>query len=539
MSTKVVVGLVVVALIAFLVCGGVGAFWYLKHQGPADVGPLSGQALALPADTALLGGFDAKGFFGSAGYKQVASGDLPSTGKTPEEAEAAKKTFRENLEKGLAEGEAKLGVRIDRDVDRVVVGVSNVAAPVPDALMIALGRFDAAKIKGAVEASIKAEGRTSTTKTVAGVEVLEMTEPGKPSVLLAVPDAGRLVLGSEGGVTAFLTAQSEGKKPLEGNASLMGLVKGLDAGSGYWIVADEPLVARGQKEAGPGPASMFPMPKNLTLSGKFEGSLALAAEMADDAAATQVSSMLDGGLAMVKGSASSNPQVEKVPGAKQMLDSLAVKAAGKKVTLSMSAPSGGGASLAGVIAALVVPSLQSAIGGMAGGMPAGEPGTMTEGMEPSPEEPSMMGEATPAPAEEEAPAVTQAPKPAATPRPVRPKPVVKATPTPRPAATPEAPKAPSGPVRVGGEIREPRKIKNVNPVYPELAKRARAQGVVILECTISAEGTVTDVKVLRGQPMLDQAAIDAVRKWVYEPTQLNGIPVPVVMTVTVNFRLGN
>ncbi len=531
MSKKVVVGLVVVLLLAFLVCGGAGVFWYLKHQGPADVGPLSGQALSLPADTALLGGFDAKGFFASEGYKKVASGDLPSTGKTPEEAEAAKKEFRENLQKGLAEGEAKLGLRIDRDVDRVVIAVSNVAAPTPDGVMIALGRFDKAKIKSAIEASIKAEGHTATSKTVAGVDVLEIAEPGKPSVLIAVPDAGRMVVGSEGAVTKLLTAQAASQKPLETNASLMGLVKGIDASSGYWIVADAPLVDRGQKEAGPGAASMFPMPKNLTLSGKFEGSLALTAEMADDAAATQVSAMLDGGLAMVKGSAAENPQVTKVPGAKEMLNGLSVKATGKKVTLSMAAPAGGGASLAGVIAALAVPSLTSALGSggaMDGGM-SEPPAAMSE--EPPAGE---MTEATPEPAQEEAPAMTQAPKPASTPRPVRPRPVVKATPAPAVSA---APKAPSGPVRVGGEIREPRKIKNVNPVYPELAKRARQQGVVILECTISAEGNVTDVKVLRGQGMLDQAAVDAVRKWVYEPTLLNGIPVPVVMTVTVNFRL--
>ena len=64
-----------------------------------------------------------------------------------------------------------------------------------------------------------------------------------------------------------------------------------------------------------------------------------------------------------------------------------------------------------------------------------------------------------------------------------------------------------------------------------------AWGVVILECTISPQGKVTDVKVLRGIPLLDQAAIDAVKQWVYTPTLLNGVPVPVIMTVTVNFKL--
>lgn len=99
------------------------------------------------------------------------------------------------------------------------------------------------------------------------------------------------------------------------------------------------------------------------------------------------------------------------------------------------------------------------------------------------------------------------------------------------------PPPPQQPVRVGGQIKEPKKLKNVPPVYPAIATQARVQGVVILECTISPQGKVTDVKVLRGIPLLDQAAIDAVKQWVYTPTLLNGVPVPVIMTVTVNFKL--
>ena len=101
---------------------------------------------------------------------------------------------------------------------------------------------------------------------------------------------------------------------------------------------------------------------------------------------------------------------------------------------------------------------------------------------------------------------------------------------------PEAPPPPQA-VRVGGQIKEPKKLKNVPPAYPDIAKQARVQGVVILECTISPQGRVTDVKVLRGIPLLDEAAKEAVRQWVYTPTLLNGVPVPVIMTVTVNFRL--
>jgi len=101
----------------------------------------------------------------------------------------------------------------------------------------------------------------------------------------------------------------------------------------------------------------------------------------------------------------------------------------------------------------------------------------------------------------------------------------------------EAPPPPQVAVRVGGQIKTPRKIKNVEPVYPALARQARVQGVVILECTISPSGKVTDVRILRSIPLLDEAALDAVRQWTYTPTLLNGIPVPVIMTVTVTFNL--
>jgi protein TonB len=101
---------------------------------------------------------------------------------------------------------------------------------------------------------------------------------------------------------------------------------------------------------------------------------------------------------------------------------------------------------------------------------------------------------------------------------------------------PDAP-PPTQAVRVGGQIKEPKKLKDVKPVYPDIAKQARVQGVVILECTISPQGKVTNVTVLRGIPLLDAAAIEAVKQWVYTPTLLNGVPVPVIMTVTVNFRL--
>ena len=97
-------------------------------------------------------------------------------------------------------------------------------------------------------------------------------------------------------------------------------------------------------------------------------------------------------------------------------------------------------------------------------------------------------------------------------------------------------KAKAAAVRVGGKIKPPIKMNDVAPVYPEIARNARVTGVVILEATIGTDGKVIDAKVLRSVPLLDQAALDAVRQWEYAPTLLNGVPVPVVMTVTVNFK---
>ena len=100
-----------------------------------------------------------------------------------------------------------------------------------------------------------------------------------------------------------------------------------------------------------------------------------------------------------------------------------------------------------------------------------------------------------------------------------------------------APPAIQQPVRPGAGIRAPQKLREVNPVYPPLARAAGIQGIVIIEATISADGRVVDARVLRSMPLLDQAALEAVRQWEYTPTMLNGAPVPVIMTVTVQFTL--
>ena len=91
------------------------------------------------------------------------------------------------------------------------------------------------------------------------------------------------------------------------------------------------------------------------------------------------------------------------------------------------------------------------------------------------------------------------------------------------------------PVRVGGGVKTPMKTRDVKPVYPPLALAANVQGAVIMDVLIDATGRVVDARVLRSIPLLDHASLDAVRGWEFAPTSLNGQPVAVLMTVTVNF----
>ena len=91
-------------------------------------------------------------------------------------------------------------------------------------------------------------------------------------------------------------------------------------------------------------------------------------------------------------------------------------------------------------------------------------------------------------------------------------------------------------IRVGGQIRPPIRIKEVAPLYPAIAQSARVQGDVVIEATIDEEGKVADARVVKSMPLLDQAALDAVRQWEYQPSLLNGVPTAVVTTVTVKLH---
>lgn len=98
------------------------------------------------------------------------------------------------------------------------------------------------------------------------------------------------------------------------------------------------------------------------------------------------------------------------------------------------------------------------------------------------------------------------------------------------------PKKPE-PVHVGGDIKTPARIYYVDPVYPSVALAVKEEGTVTLEATIDEAGNVKDLKVIGSRPLLDKAAMEAVSKWRYTPTRLNGVAVPVILTVRVTFAL--
>lgn len=108
-----------------------------------------------------------------------------------------------------------------------------------------------------------------------------------------------------------------------------------------------------------------------------------------------------------------------------------------------------------------------------------------------------------------------------------------------PSSSPPAPAPLPRPWReaVRAGIPPPRKAKHVDPIYPEAARQASIEGVVILEVLIDEAGAVQDARVLRSVALLDRAALDAVKQWRFSPSILDGRPVKVILTVNVNFAL--
>ena len=105
------------------------------------------------------------------------------------------------------------------------------------------------------------------------------------------------------------------------------------------------------------------------------------------------------------------------------------------------------------------------------------------------------------------------------------------------ADTTNQPAAPAAPAALGGDVKPARMISSVTPIYPALAKSQHIAGSVRLDALVDANGRVTTMKVVSGPSLLHQAAMDALRQWKYQPATLNGKPVPMHLTVTIQFRL--
>jgi protein TonB len=118
--------------------------------------------------------------------------------------------------------------------------------------------------------------------------------------------------------------------------------------------------------------------------------------------------------------------------------------------------------------------------------------------------------------------------------------VPTAAPPPPPPKEVEKPK-PATPqrIRVGGNVQAARLRRQPKPVFPPLARQARIQGTVRFTAIIGKDGTIQNLQLISGHPLLVQSAQDAVKQWVYEPTLLNGEPVEVVTQIDVNFTLTN
>src|SRR5207249_3018631 len=99
------------------------------------------------------------------------------------------------------------------------------------------------------------------------------------------------------------------------------------------------------------------------------------------------------------------------------------------------------------------------------------------------------------------------------------------------------PSAPAAPLPVGGDVKQAKLISSVPPVYPTLAKNQHVSGNVTVDALIDASGRVTTMKVVSGPTLLQQAAMDALKQWKYQPASLDGKPVAMHLTVTVQFRL--
>jgi hypothetical protein len=320
------------------------------------------EASGLPAEGVLIG-IDVRALFGSAIWTQLSTGRLTALEGSLSATELAKlqTELRDNIAKGLAEAEKATGLRLDRDVDRAVIAVGGLDQKEPLVAIVALGRFDPARITAAVEASQQASGSRPAHRSVAGASLLVWEKAGKPEFAMSL-DARSATFGSLALVERTLTNRAGRVNALAASPRLQSLVQGLRPDAGLWIVADEKVLDKAKPAAGASPPP-FPVPRAVTLTAQWDGGLELAGEMADETAARNLADVIRGGIGMARMQAAQAPpagapsaQQQQQKAVMDLLATVDVQQQARVVKLVSSAAGGGTAGL-GVVAAIAIPSL--------------------------------------------------------------------------------------------------------------------------------------------------------------------------------------
>lgn len=285
------------AVVALGTVIALGAFFL--GSAKAAVGPLPGEALLLPADAKFVGGIDVKRFVQSPFYVKYAS---PQAKGRPE-------AFREL--------EEKAGLNPERDIDQVVfAGTPPSGASRETGMVVAIGRFDRAKISRTIET----EKKGVTSKTMQGVVVYLFGEGTRGSGALAFVDDRTLVMGSQAAVEAAVSSQGQGGKTLKQNAALMALLERVRPDATFWAVGDQSLFANmPQSVPGPGGSGQITLPglRSLMVSGDVDPMVAveITGEANDEAAAKNLADVVRGFLALASLQANQKPELKELASA--------------------------------------------------------------------------------------------------------------------------------------------------------------------------------------------------------------------------------
>ncbi len=318
-------------------------------QAPAGTGPLPAEALALPAEVGVLVGIDAKSVFASTEYRALLSGQ-PMPGMPASDGGE----MRESITNGLKEMEKSTGISLERDLERLVLAAGDFEAKEPRIAIVATGHFDAARITAALE-SAAGPGKTVERKPLHGRTLIVTNQRGTPDSALVFLSEKALLFGSPTLVEAALQSHAQGRRPLQANASLTGLVRQIEPSASIWIAVAPAATAALRKGAGAQPPP-FPIPETLSLAGRFGGGFELAAEMADATAATQMVDVVRGGLAMLQAQMAQDPKAQQSPEMKRAFESIQLASTGRRARLFLPGPTGGAAA-AGMIAGIAVPGM--------------------------------------------------------------------------------------------------------------------------------------------------------------------------------------